>query len=255
MKASARVPLLVAVAVLAACRIGPSSSVLADANLEVVVSNLAGGEEVRLEIAGQDRSTQDAPRGVLVMYATLPVGVHEGLVVVSGGETSHCAPFTVTIDSGDDAAVARVDAATAPVCDIADAGPGDGGVVRVFVRLAEDIAVTPCVTPPCTQTTTVDASGGVTLVDPGAAPQTGALGVLDLAGLLDAALSPAAAALFAGTDASCGQSPPRAGLDVLRLTLAVDGANQEETADISACLTGAAADLRARMTLARAAVP
>lgn len=263
-----------AVALAPGCRIGPSSSILDEANVQIVIGGLAGGERLTLDLAGEHRVVDEAPEDVLSMFLTLPEGPHDGLLIVEKGAVARCAPFTVDVLAGDELAVVAVAADHAPLCVPADAGPHDGGADDagiedggpndagtgdagpapvLLVTLAEEVLVVPCITPPCTQTTTVNGDGDVSYVDRAAAPVTGSLDALDLEALTRSALSAEADALFAGADPSCEQVPPLEGLVVLERTRDVDGTVVTDDVDVSLCLTGIAAELRARLGVARAA--
>jgi hypothetical protein len=321
--------LLVLCVTSSACRIGPSSTVLAEANVQVLVTGLVGGERVELDVAGQQRITPSAPRAVLVLALTLPAGTHDGVVVVSAGASPpRCAPFSVALRNDHDSTSTAVDAATAPICAPVDAGlvlpdaglelpdaglelpdaglelpdaglelpdaglvlpdaglelpdaglelpdaglvlpdagtvlpdagvaSADAGVVvaNPFVRLSETITTVPCLFN-CLQTTTIDASGAVQIAKQGAATRNGVLGALDVDALGARVTSSEADALFGGHDASCLQLGVLQGLDVLQRTTVRNDVTATESVDVSLCLTGIAADLKARAALARTAVP
>ncbi|MBI1945472.1 MAG: hypothetical protein HYS27_07235 [Deltaproteobacteria bacterium] len=262
----------------AGCRVGPSSSLLDDANVQVVVAGLDGGEALTIDVDDQHRRLDQAPADVVVVYLTLPEGVHRGLATIAPSDVpARCAPFDVEVLDGDERTVVAVAADRAPPCAPIDAGPDAGEPDAgepdagepdagepdagepdagpppdVFVRLEEEEQVVGCIIPPCARITTVTADGTITYVDQGAAPRTGLLDALDLRALAARSLSAEADALFAGADAACPQLPPLDGLVVLRRTYDPGTGAVQEQADVSLCVTGVAVDLRARLALARA---
>jgi hypothetical protein len=144
-----------------------------------------------------------------------------------------------------------------------DGGDGDnedaGEPGRQFERLREEVSGGCDDGGPCGMTTIIDGEGEVTVDDEESGDaEVGESSSLDLAALVEAVMSPAADLLFEGDDPTCPVDDPLPELPTVKLTRTVlvhDGAGEpepsEEEIDVTGCVGGIAAEIRARVALIR----
>ena len=280
--------LVLAIAAVGACKVGPASSLIDGANVEVVVAGTAAGEPVHIDVdaGGVVKDAVAGPAEPLIVYLTLDSGQHTGTLQIGAAASAVCAALVVDVGDTGAVSVLAFDARQLPRCSAppdSDAGPGDdagsdgGGLddaglrdaglpvdaglpapdagvpldLGAFLSFRETVTDAVCLTPPCTVVTTVNEDASLLVNDHGAVTM-GSVDDTDLLALAQQATG-GADALFAGTDPTCLVST--GGLVVLHRTVKDGSGSRTDSVDVTTCVTGTAHSLRARLELLRSLLP
>jgi len=113
------------------CIFGTSASLLAEANTQLIITGVAVGDVVDVEVSDVVRSLVVDERSPVVMYLDLAQGQHDGALRWSRGGDERCFTFVVDVDNEDEGTSTSVDVRSALPCTptpISDAGMPDAGV-------------------------------------------------------------------------------------------------------------------------------